>query len=80
MQLAIARVCKDVTSQPTGTSSSSTSAKPQGQSLASLLSRPMSPLLPDTAINVLPELPSSHIEELEEIEIHEQPLDQLPPS
>lgn len=79
MQLAIARVCKDVTSQPTGTSSSSTSAKPQGHSLASLLGRPMSPLLPDTAITVPPELPSSHIEELEEIEIHEQHPDQLPP-
>ncbi|KAG0578617.1 hypothetical protein KC19_4G037000 [Ceratodon purpureus] len=82
MQLAIARICKDMTldsSQPIGTSSSSTSANPQVHSLASLLSRPLSPPLSDSAINV-PQLQSSLIEELEEIEIHEQSPNPLPPT
>lgn len=39
----------------------------------------MSPRLPDTAISVT-SLQSSQIEELEEIEIHEQPHDQQPPN
>lgn len=47
-------------------------------SLASHLSRPMSPPLPeDTTINV--QISSPPIEELDEIEIHDQPNDPLPP-
>lgn len=93
MQLAIARISKTVASetlqQPTGTTSSSTTSgiMPRSQTLASHLSRPMSPppqpLLPEdtTIINVQEELHNGPIiEEVDEIEIQDQAThDSLPP-